>query len=73
MSMSIRRWAVAGWAVLVLVAGAATLYLEGPASTPAEPPRWERPSSPAEAPVPCPSLTPGAPETRRNCTSWERG
>ncbi len=74
MSTSMRRWLWGGWAVLVLVGGAATLYLEGPAAAPGEPRlRRERPSAPAPDPVPCPSAGPAAPEGPHSCSSWQRG
>ncbi len=73
MSRAIRRWTVAGWAALVLAGAAATLYLEDRTTAPAAPQRWERPSSPANPPTPCPTPSPGSPDTRHNCAYWERG
>ncbi len=54
MSVPMRRWLWSGWAALVLVGGAATLYLEGPDAVPAERPHWERPSAPPQDPAPLP-------------------
>ncbi|OKK17220.1 hypothetical protein AMK16_20205 [Streptomyces sp. CB00455] len=74
MTRSIRRWAVAVWAILVLVGGAITLYLQPAAEAPAKQQRWERHPAPTEEPDPCPSAVPDGPaDAGRNCAVWERG